>query len=143
MDDVTYSLSELSRRSGRSKTTLTQMLHDGTLNGVASTSGRREWRITRTSAQAAGLTLQADRSIDAAVRTCLTEELDPIAQLIAERLDVLDQRLDRIEVALSHSDQGSDDGSVAVSTPWSIRLWRSLTRRKDSRSKPARRPKTA
>ena len=143
MDDTTYSLSELSRRSGRSKMTLTQMLHDGTLDGLASTSGRREWRITRTAAQAAGLTLKDDRSIDAAVRTCLTEELDPIAQLIAERLDVLDERLDRIEGALSHSHQGPDDGSAAIGTPRLTQIWRILTGRKNPRSKPGRRPKTA
>ena len=90
MDEPTYSLSELGRLCGRSKSTLLAMIAGSDLEATRSPTGRRSWTIRHSDAVDAGLRFSGDNSIDTAFRNHFQEQIDPLV----ERLDRRDQKID-------------------------------------------------
>ena len=108
MHDLTYTLSELARLTGRSRNTLKQMIADNQLAATASDNGRREVRVSHADAVAAGLRIRdrsshASDNLDGAARALLDEVLAPVLHELEGLRDELVRRLSDIEQHLEGS----------------------------------------
>jgi len=100
MTEETYSLSELSRLCGRSKSTLQAMIAEGELKAKKGVDGRGAWSIRHADAIDVGLVFRIDHSIDAALRTQLHEQFGPLIARLDLREQEIDRRLEQIQFQL-------------------------------------------
>lgn len=96
MNEPTYSLTELGRLCGRSKSTLLAMIASGELEAAPCSTGRRSWTIRHSDAVDAGLRFRGGHSIDAAFRNHLQEQIDPLVKRLDRRDPKIDQQLGEI-----------------------------------------------
>lgn len=123
MDDRQFSLSQLSRACGRSKSTLIEMLRAGELVGERSAAGRQAWLIRESDALAAGLAVRGSSTIDDAFRACIHDEVAPVLEAIERHASELHRRIDELERDLDLNGPRTTDLAPTTSVRWAARAF--------------------